>query len=95
MTSANIFGTIARIFSRRRQSTRGTFTSRQLFPKFLEERSAPSATRARSIAFAQLRRSTWFFDTNVIRHLAPGDVEAETKFVVRLHDRSITVVVGI
>ena len=89
MTSANILGSIARIFIDRRQSARRTFTSRPLFPKLFKERSAPSAARARSVAFTQLGRSTRFFDANVVRHLAVGDVETETKFVVGLHGSTL------
>lgn len=52
-----------------------------------QERTTPAAAGAGTVAIRQLRSPPWPFQTDVVGHLPPGDVKAETEFVVGIHSR--------
>ena len=56
--------------------------------QLLHENTAPTAARTGSLAFAQTTGHANFVHAYVIDHLAPCDMKAQAKFVVRLHERS-------
>ena len=54
---------------------------------FPHVRTAPAATRPRTLTFCHLAGQTNSMNTNVIDHLAPTDVKTQAKFIIGFHRR--------
>lgn len=66
-------------------SVRVSLSCVEALPK---EGNTPSAASPGATTFADLAGHLWLMNPNEVVHLASGDVEAVTKFVVRLHHES-------
>jgi hypothetical protein len=59
------------------------------FEQLSQVRTTPTATRAGAEALAHLAGAAWLLHLQKVQHFSLGNVEAEAKFVVELHEETI------
>jgi len=77
------------VFTGRRQNRRRRRFLLCLVKQLVQERATPSTAGAGTKTLTELTGATWFFDPQVIHHLAFRDVKAQTEFIIQVHDNRL------